>query len=270
MNEEIALNYVKRRKRKKRAAIISGICSLGITVFIIIAFCLIYVDRFTITTSSSELSLTIDENHEVMTTQLVAPPLLKATDTQYTDIPEDIDEGLGSKNKNNNLIAYFTYSFLLKAESSAGNTIEYGMTMLLEKKSNELEQAIKIMVIRNGEKTIYAARYNKEQAENRNDPSVGTDELPYLGQDVHEGDVKLLYSGERVYGQAPAVLATTTPFRDREQIIIYEPYSIVSGEYDKYTVVMWIDGWESVNSMKSGEFQANLKFSAENIIKGEN
>lgn len=236
MNNEIALNYAKRKKRKKRAAIISGICSLGITMFIIIAFCLIYVDRFTITTSSSELSLTIDENHEVMTTQLVAPPLLKATDTQYTDIPTDIEDGLGSKNRNDNQIAYFAYSFLLKAESSTGESINYGMTMTLEKKSNELEKAIKVMVIRNGIKTVYA----------------------HANED---GSAKPIYYGETHLSE-PEIIGYTIPFKDNKHII-YEPQSIVSGEYDKYTVVMWIDGWESDNSMKAGDFQANLKFSTE-------
>lgn len=238
MNEEIALNYVKRRKRKKRAAIISGICSLGITVFIIIAFCLIYVDRFTITTSSSELSLTIDENHETMTTQLVAPPLLKATDTQYTDIPTDIEDGLGSKNRNDNQIAYFAYSFYLSGKSDKPS-INYGMTMTLEKKSNELEKAIKIMVIRNGIKTIYA----------------------HANED---GSPKPIYKGERGAEEPEEIIGYTIPFKNNKHII-YEPQSIVSGEYDKYTVVMWIDGWESDNSMKSGDFQAELKFSTESF-----
>lgn len=237
MNKEIALDYARRRKRKKRAAIISGISAIGITIFLIIAFCLIYVDRFTITTSSSELSLTIDENRETMTTQLVAPPLLKATDTQYTDIPTDIDEGLGSKNRNDNQIAYFAYSFLLKAQSTTGESINYGMTMSLQKKSNELEKAIKVMVIRNGFKTVYA-------------------------QANEDGSPKPIYKGERGAEEPSEIIGYTYPFKDNKHII-YEPQSIASGEYDKYTVVMWIDGWESVNSMKSGDFQAELKFSTE-------
>ena len=238
MNKEVALEYARRKKRKKRAAIISGISALGITMFIIIAFCLIQVDRFTITTSTSELSLTIDENHEAMTTQLVAPPLLKATDTQYTDIPEDIDEGLGSKNKSEKLVAYFAYSFYLRATCEQPS-LNYGMTMTLEKKSNELEKAIKIMLIRNGVKTVYA-------------------------QANEDGSPKPIYSGERGAEEPTEIIGYTQPFEDNKHII-YKPYSIVSGEYDKYTVVMWIDGWESVNSMKSGEFQAELKFSTESF-----
>ena len=216
MNKDLALSYVRKRKRTKRAAIISGICSLIITAFIIIAFCLIYVDRFTISTSSSELTLTIDDNKQQFTTQLVAPPLLKATDTQYSDIPEDIEEGLGSKNKNENQVAYFAYSFYLGATSDKPS-INYGMTMILEKKSNELEKAIKVMVIRNGLKTVYA----------------------HANED---GSPKPIYNGERGAEEPSEIIGYTRPFEDNPKHIIYRPYSIVSGEYDKYTVVMWIDG----------------------------
>lgn len=236
MNSDFALRYARRKKRRRLAAIISAISSVAITVFIIIAFCLIYVDRFTITTSSSELSLCVDSNREVLTTQLVAPPLLKATDTQYTDIPEDIDEGLGSKNKNDNQIAYFAYSFLLKGTCEK-ESLNYGMTMTLEKKSNELEKAIKIMIIRNGIKTVYA-------------------------HPDENGSPKPIYKGERGAQEPDEIIGYTYPFEDNKHII-YRPYSVVSGEYDKYTVVIWIDGWESVNSMKSGDFQAELKFSTE-------
>jgi len=232
LDKEVALEYVRRKKRKKRAAIISGISALGITVFLIIAFCLIQIDRFTITTSTSELSLTIDENFADMQTQLVAPPLLKAADTQYSDIPEDIEEGLGSKNYNDGKVAFFAYSFWLKAVSDKPS-INYGMSVLLNKFSNDLEQAIKIMIIKNGKKTIYAP----------------------------EGHLEIK-KGQHGAAEPEEILGYAIPFKDNKHII-YEPQSIVSGDFDKYTVVMWIDGWESDNSMKSGDFQAELKFSTE-------
>ena len=229
MDRNIALDYVRKRRRKKRAAIISGISAIGITIFLIIAFCLIYVDRFTIKTDAQELSLTLDK--ETFTTQLAAPPFLEAKDTQYTDIPADIDEGFGSKNTK----YYFAYSFYLGAVSN-NKYLDYGMKMVLNKCSNSIEEAMRVMIIRNGIKTIYA------QAD-----EDGTPEVIKYGA-THESE--------------PEVIGTTVPFDD-QKYIIYKPYSIVSGEYDKYTVVMWIDGWESDNSMKSGEFQAELKFSIE-------
>lgn len=231
MEENVALNYIRRKKRRKRAALLSLFCSIAITVFIIIAFCLIYVDRFTVTTSGSDLFLTQDETREVITTKLEAPPLLKATDTQYTDIPMDIDDGLGSKNTNQ----YFAYTFYLGCRGERP-AVDYSLDMTLDNQSNQLEEAIRVMIIRNGERTVYAKAYDN-------------------------GAPKEIKDGE-THESEPDIIGYTKPFYDNKHIIL-RPYSIVSGEYDKYTVVMWIDGWESDNSMKGGTVQTNIKFSTE-------
>ena len=226
MNQDVALTYIKRKKRRKRAAIISGICSIAIAVFIIIAFNIFYVDRFTIsTTNEPGLCLTIDEDKERTTSSLSAPPLLKATDTQYTDIPENVEEGLGSKNTDR----YFAYSFYLGGVGE-GTLINYEMNMYLKDFSQDLEQAIKIMIIRNGVKKVYSQ------------------------------DGKPIYYDADRNEETKEVIGYTIPFQDNKHIIL-QPYSIVPGEFDKFTVVIWIDGWESVNSMKGGSFTAELKFS---------
>ena len=232
MREDIALNYIKKKKRRKRASLLSLICSIAITVFIIIAFCVIYVDRFTITvTESTSLFLTIDETREVVTTKLEAPPLKRANDMQYSELPTNIDEGLGSKNTD----TYFSYSFYLGCNESTN----YSLNMTLKESSNDLEEAIRIMIIRNGVRTIYAKA--KED---------GTQKEIFNGSDRSKPD---------------EILGYATPFKENSHIIL-EPYSIVSGDYDRYTVVMWIDGWESVNSMKGGTVQTDLKFSTLSTI----
>lgn len=234
MDKEAALKYVNRKKRKKRVAIMSGICSTIITVFIIIAFCMLTVDRFTITTTNEpELCLTVDETHREQTTTLHAPPLLKATDTQYTDVLEKLDESLGSQNTE----YYFAYSFYLGGLGKA-TSINYNLAMSLNKYSNGLEEAIRVMVIRNGVKTVYAK------------------------SDV-DGNAKPIYYGEN-HEAAPEQIGITKPFTKNKNIIV-EAYEIIPGEFDKYTIVIWIDGWESVNEMKGGVFQAELKFSTNSI-----
>ena len=125
VDTELVTKYVNKKKRRKRASIIGAISSIGMTIMIIIAFCLLQVDRFTITTSKElDLSLSIDETRTVLTTTLEAPPLLDADNIQYTDIPENIDEGLGSKNTNN----YLAYSFYLIGRSDEGS-INYNLTI---------------------------------------------------------------------------------------------------------------------------------------------
>ena len=236
MDRNVALNYVKKKKRKKRAAIISGVASVGIMIFIIIAFCMMTVDRFTITTGTEqELTLTIDDERLKQATTLTAPPLKQATDTQYSEIPETVDEGLGSKNTD----YYFAYSFYLGGKGKQ-ETINYNLALSLERYSNNLEDAIRVMIIRNSHR-----------------PKV------YAKADSN-GDEKPIYSGDPSVPEEKEIIGYTEPFRKNKYIIV-ETYEIVPGEFDKYTIVMWIDGWESVNSMKGGVFSANLKFSTHSI-----
>ena len=230
--EKQVKKYVNRKKRRRRAAIIASICSVGVLILVIIALNLFFVDRFTITTNKDPaLCLTLDK--EQYTTELHAPPLLKATDTQFSDIPETIDENTGSKNTN----YYFAYSFYLGAESDAPS-VNYELSMTLDKASQALEDAMRVMIIKNNERTVYAQR-------NKN----GNPEPIYYGED---------------HTSEPTIIGYTIPFKDNKHIIL-EPYCIVPGEFDKYTIVMWVDGWESNNSMQGGTFQANLKFSTISI-----
>lgn len=233
MDREIALKYVNRKKRHRRVAIISGICSMILAVFIIIAFSLLQVDRFTITTTNEpELTLTLDRQE--FTTQLSAPPLLRATDTQYTYVVESLDETMGSKNTD----YYFAYSFYLGGKSIESKSINYNLSMTLDKYSNSIEEAIRVMVIRNGIKEVYA-------------------------KPDQNGEAKPIYYGE-THESEPEQIGITTPFRSNKNIIV-ESYEIKPGDFDKYTIVMWIDGWESVNEMKGGVFSANIKFSTHSI-----
>ena len=240
MNKEIALDYVRKRKRKKRAAIISGISAIGITIFLIIAFCLIYVDRFTITTYNEPgLCLTIDENKQETCTELAAPPLQRAWNIQYSDIPEDIDDKLGSKNFDGFIeerrVSYFAYTFYLKGISDKEELISYKLSLDINKETREskLFPAIKIMLIRNGERVVYS----DESALNIYDGIPGNN------------STKVKIDGIQ-----------TIPFEDSDYIIV-RSYKIESGGFDRYTVVMWIDGWESSDPMRGGTFNAKLKFS---------
>ena len=235
MGKTSVLPYVRRRKWRRRAAIVSIISAVGILVLCIIAFLMLTIDRFTITSNDPELCLCIDENKSRFVTKLSAPPLINATDTQYSDIPEDIDSGLGSKNDDH----YFAYSFYLGGVGDS-KVINYSLSLTLETVTNDLEEAMKIMIIRNGVRHIYA-KANED------------------------GSPKLIYGGDD-REEPSEIFGSTIPFEDNKHII-WKIYDIKPGDYDKYTVVMWIDGWESVNSMKGGVFQADLKFSTESTIR---
>ena len=201
--------------------ITTAISTVILSVFAIIAFCLLTVDRFTITTTQSPgLSLSIDENREALTTELHAQPLLSATDTQYSSIPEDIEEGVGSKNTR----SYFAYSFyLIGEENKSQENINYSLSMSLLDTSKNIEKAIRVMIIKDGVRKIYS------------DTS------------------KPIYDGEDHTKEPERILGETLPYWDNDHVaLIWD--KIIPGKFIKYTIVIWIDGWESVDSMKSRNF----------------
>lgn len=219
--------YLKKKKRKKIAIIVFSISAFLMGIMIFVAFNLFYVNGFTVTVSNDvHLFLTIDESKEITTTQLDVPPIQKAMDAQYKDIPDDVEDELGNKSTSK----YFAYSFYLGSNS----TINYSLSMTLNNVSNDLDDAMRVMIIRNGERTIYA-KANED------------------------GSSKLIYHGDN-HNEPTEILGETKKFKDNKHIIL-EPYSISQNSYDRYTIVMWIDGWESNNLMRGGVFYSDVKFS---------
>ena len=235
---EIIPKTIARRRRRRRALISCFIGLFGITILSIIAFSLVYVDRFTVAVNDSNLCLTIDEDKIERTTSLRAPPILQAFDTQYSEIPENIDEELGSKNTDH----YFAYSFYL---GGLGNyeSINYELSMSLTQTTQDISDAMRVMIIRNDDRTVYA----KADA---------------------DGQPKPIYDSPDRIGE-PVIIGTTVPFEENKHII-HRPYNVLPNEFDRYTVVMWIDGWESVDSMQGGLFQAQINFSTISTITEEN
>ena len=224
----VNLTYIRKRRRRRAAAIVSGICSVVISIFIIIAFCIIYVDRFTIKTTETRLCLTLDK--ETTTTMLVANPNLKVTDTQYTDIPADIEDGI----KDKSTYHYFAYSFYLGTQQTENN-LDYKFVMSLDNVTKDLDEAVKIMIIQDGYRKIYS----------KNPVPI------YYGNPETKVIEGVSVTSEQI-----------TQF-NKGKYIITTSDTISPGEYSKYTVVMWIDGWESTDSMKGGTFTANVEFSTD-------
>ena len=232
--------YVAKKKRLKFMKRLTAWSGFGVFVMCVIAFCVMSQDRFTITTSNAkELSLSEYEDKRSLTTKLYADPLTDAMDCQYTDIPENIDKGMGCKNYTKaNEYCYFAYSFYLigNASDTQIDKFNYYMDFTLTDSSLALESALRIMVIKDGIKTVYA--------------KAGDDGTP-----------KKVYAGDRGSEYPNRTICETIPFKENNEHIIMEPYSITPETRTKYTIVMWIDGWESAETMKNGTIDLNLRFS---------
>ena len=225
--------FAKRRAMTTRAL---GVVGVLLTSVILLTYYGMRVGNFVITVSGryvTGLALTVDEEKLDEKSRLIADPLPEALDADYSYIPADIENGIGSKNDNNEN-RYFAYSFYLL---NTGNvSVSYTMTYDLLRVSKSLDSIIRIMIIKDGVRTVYAKA--SEQPDRLGEP-------------------------EKVY-TASGYLFDTVPFNiDQSNTIIKQNYyDLQVGQSSKFTIVMWMDGWdaEQTNDMKGGQLQTKVTF----------
>ena len=148
---------------------------------------------------------------------------LRADDVQFLDnisikwLPSDITEHEGSHNGKN----YIAYSFYMENQSDAIKNYWYSIVM--DDVILNADEAIRIMIYVNDEKTVYA-------------------------------------KGNSIDGKPEP---GTTKFRDDEDgtIILEQRKDMKSGDLDKITVVVWVEGDdpECVNAIIGGHVRLHMK-----------
>jgi hypothetical protein len=131
-------------------------------------------------------------------------------------MPEDLAEIDGCHNGEN----YIAYTFYLK--NAGSNEIDYTTTMDIHAVTKAADHAVRVMVIKNGEETVYA----KAQK----------------GSTEPEPDTVAFASNTKVFEN------TTGEFE--------------SGAVDKYTVVIWLEGNdpECVDNIRGGVVKMSMNF----------
>ena len=141
-------------------------------------------------------------------------------------LPDNIDvESTGSHNGDN----YIAYTFYVV--NSGNETVHYWYELYIDDSILEVDEAIRAMIILNGERTIYAK------------PSKVTGE-------AEPGTVKFASSSE-------AVLEQRKNFKPKGK--------------DRFTVVIWIEGDdpECNNSLLGGEIKMHMDITEEHVDKNE-
>lgn len=226
-------SFARRRVITTRAL---GVVGVLLTSVILLTYYGMRVGNFVITVSGryiTGLALSLDENKLDEKARLIADPLSEALDADYSFIPTDIEDGLGSKNDNDEH-RYFAYSFYLL---NTGNvSVSYTMEYDLLRVSKGLDSIMRVMIIKDGERTVYAKHSEAE----------GT-----FGQP------------EKVRVDSGYLFDTVPFIVDQSNTIIKQNYyDMQVGGSAKFTIVMWLDGWdnEQTNDMKGGQFQTKVTF----------
>lgn len=229
--EETAKKTVKKKTRARVLKILLIIVILFLVNLYVILGLIYKGENFTVTLDSEygrESGLVIYEDPE----QKLSRQYLKSADIEFfSDIsvkwlPENIDtEGNGSHNGRN----YIAYTFY--AENQGQDTINYWTNIEIEDVVKNVDEAIRIMVIKNGEKTIYAKK-------NRD-------------------------SGELEPG--------TQAFYSEDTVMLVNNENFKVGDIDKYTVVIWVEGDdpECKDELIGGEIKMHMNITEEHLSDAE-
>ncbi len=157
----------------------------------------------------------------------------------YYLLPE-IQRAEGTYGDENTYVKYLAATFFLK--NISGEDRVYRESMLLREVTKGIDEAIRIMVVRNGEIDVYARPQ-----------SDGTPEEVVPGQ---------MYSikGEQTHNREEVWM--TTSF-DGEYVFYNSGIPLAANETVRYTLLIWLEGWDEqcVDDILGGKMKVEMQFS---------
>lgn len=227
---EIVLTANKVKKRKRNEKIVT-IVLLLLLLFLVIAYFILNIiyneGSFTISMDKNvylESNLVMYEslNDRSSVLKISTSKLAFMDNISINWLPENINkEAEGAHNGEN----YIAHSFYL--ENQGEEVINYWYSVQIDDIIKNVDDAVRIMIYINDEKTVYAKK----------SPITGKPE---------EG---------------------TTEFRDDDEIILNERSGLNPGERDKVTIVIWLEGDdpECVNAILGGEMKMHMDIFEEHV-----
>ena len=217
----------ERIKRLRKALII-------MLIFLIVIYFVLKVvyetGRFTVVLDSSSdmkgaIAMYANKQEKLTRRTLQADALDFMTNISGEWIPENInDEADGGHNGEN----YIAYTFYI--ENEGDETIHYWYEIDIDDVVKNVDEAIRVAVFLNGEKTVYAKKNSKTNEEK------------------------------------------TKPFKDEEKVFLEQRRDFKSGEIDKFTIVVWVEGDdpECRDNLIGGEMKMHMVITEEHIKQEEN
>ena len=230
--EKIKLNSERIRERNKKIRVVK----IGILVMLMALIIMYFLLRIVFETGYFTVSLDPDfaqKSGLVMYEKIAEKQerkILKATRVDFMDnisvkwLPENLNKmGEGSHNGEN----YLAYTFYI--ENKGSDPINYWYQILIDDVIKNVDKAIRVMVYRNDERTIYA-----KPNEATGEPEEGT---------------KKFYSDT--------------------EVLLEHRENFVPGEIDKFTIVVYLEGDDPdcVDALIGGEMQMHMDITEEDIIQ---
>lgn len=226
----------KKEKRKRIRNKVFKTLLIVIIIFLINVYIILSLfykgENFTVTLDSeygreSGLVIYEEQANKYERTFLRSKDIEYFTDISVNWLPENIDnEGDGSHNGRN----YIAYTFY--AENMGQDTINYWTTIKIDDVVKNVDEAIRVMVFKNGNKVIYA----------KNNKTTGEPE------------------------------PDTVAFKNDDTVMLELSENFKVGDIDKYTVVIWVEGDdpECKDDLIGGEIKMHMTLTEEHILQNDN
>lgn len=233
MEVKVTAKKLKNRKRRAKIAKIVLIVLIILLTLIYLVLGIVYNGgRFTITLDpnfslKSGIVMYESKENKDKKNRLYAKEIDFMDNISVNWINPDIDnEADGSHNGQN----YIAYTFYL--ENQGPEVLNYWMEATIDDVIKSVDEAVRIMVILNGEKSIYAK------------PML-------LTGDAEEGTLK---------------------FNSDKYPVLRQRKDFKPGDIDKYTIVVWLEGDDPdcVDAIIGGELKMHIDFREEHIEQEEN
>lgn len=237
------LEYVKKRKRRKRVAIVGGISTVVVATFAIVAFLGRFVGTFTVSLETRNVDLTLLEKkdstaHTSFLRVSDLPAFQEYTYKYLKDIDgfenidnEDSSSFMGANYDSSQQITslnFFKYTYYVKNVGSKKAKYDWSVNILEDVKAKDgrsLLDTVRVMIFVDGEHKVYgqAATELNDEGDYRSPVSVSKeqadDNFPFEGY-------AYLFTSSKVI----------TTFQGQE---------INVGELKRYTIVTWLEGFRS-------------------------
>lgn len=261
------LEYVKKRKRKKRAVIIGGISLTVISALSIVAFLGRFVGTFTVSLDTGNVQLALSQKSDFANSTSYLrvdslPTFNECTYSYLTDVVGDaqIDNeetgltvGASSLDDNGSIrsLLFFKYTFYVKNVGDMPARYTATINILDSKESTDgrkLDETLRVMVYDNSdlskhENTVYAKKSNKKTHEDAD------------GNPLYEAPIAGDFGTDTFVGWS-------TGFNNSSVVTTLSVRRFTQGEIRRYTIVTWLEG-EASDSGRSAPAGATIKLGVE-------
>ena len=259
------LELVRKRKRRLWAAIIGGIGVTGVTTLSIAAFLGHRVGSFTVALESKSSELTLSERSsfenrssflrvgEVPGFQEITYAKLKSLGNEVIDNEEnDYTLGVRTNAAGKSFTEFLKYTFFIKNVGLDPATYDFSLQIkeiIATSNGQTLEDSFRVMVIKDGQSEVYAKRLQVPHLDENGEPDY---RAPIS---VNEADASADYPFE---GYA-------NMFKSSTEVMTEKGLNLEPNEYRKYTVVTWLEGFQSsgtADTLKGASIKLGVEINA--------